>query len=818
MPHFAEVILPLALPQNFTYSIPDNLQEQIAIGKRVIVQFGKRKLYTALVARLHDLAPKGYQTKAILEVEDERPIINEAQLKLWSWIAEYYICTRGEVMTAALPAGLKLESETRVVRNQLKKLVDEELTDHEYLIVEALQGAEALSIKEIAEITDVKNPLRIIQNLLGKHYVLLEEELKTGYKPKKKRFAKLVDGISEERLSEIFGELSRAPKQSNLLLTYFKLGASIKDNFPIVASKLIKQSEASSSMLNALNDKGIFEVYEQEIGIAKEGEDDIKNLKSLSEVQEKALEEIQTSFTKHDVCLLHGVTSSGKTEIYVKLIAKQLEQNKQALYLVPEIALTTQLISRLAQYFGDAVLVYHSRFSDRERVETWLRLREQSNTPFLVVGARSSLFLPFSDLGLVLIDEEHENSFKQYDPAPRYHARDTAMVLAKFHQAKVLLGSATPAFESYYNAKQGKYGYVSLTKRFGDMALPEIQCVDLKEAYRKKKMRGNFSDTLIEHIEDVVKQGKQVILFQNRRGFNSLIQCRNCGNVNQCKNCDISLTYHKHIDLLRCHYCGFTRQLPPKCPACGSIELKPLGFGTEKLEEDLSLMLPEITVKRMDLDTTRKKYAYANIISAFEDGEIDVLVGTQMVTKGLDFENVALVGVMNADTLLNFPDFRAHEKAFQLMAQVAGRAGRKGKRGKVLIQTSNPYHHTIRHVMDNQYLSLFKEEVVERKQYKYPPFYRLIKIILKHKKREIVLKEATEVGKLLRGIFGDRILGPEFPLVSRLRNFYVMEIMLKLENGISHRKAKETLTENIAQYFQHTAKNKLQVVYDADPL
>ncbi len=818
MPQFVEVILPLALPQNFTYSIPLNLQEEIAVGKRVIVQFGKRKLYTALVARLHNVAPKGYQTKPILEIEDNEPIVNEVQLKLWAWIAEYYMCTRGEVMTAALPAGLKLESETRVIRNQLKKLMDEDLTDYEYLIMEALQGTEALSIKEIADITDVKQPLRIIQNLLGKHYILLEEELKTGYKPKKKRFVKLKDGLTDTDLTEIFAQLGNAPKQANLLLTYFKLGATLQHNIPILAARLLKQSDAGASALKSLSDKEIFTIYHEEIGILKAGEDAIKSLKELSIEQTKAYQEIEESFTKHDVSLLHGVTSSGKTEIYVKLIAEQLKLQKQALYLVPEIALTTQLITRLSHYFGDAILVYHSRFSDRERVETWLRLRQQSNTPFLIVGARSSLFLPFGDLGLVIIDEEHESSFKQYDPAPRYHARDTAMVLAKLHGAKVLLGSATPAFESFYNAKQQKYGYITLTKRFGDMALPEIQCVDLKDAYRKKKMRGHFSETLIEHIEQVVKNGKQVILFQNRRGFNSLIQCKNCGNVNQCKNCDISLTYHKHIDMLRCHYCGYTRNLPPKCVACGSIELKPLGFGTEKLEEDLGLMLPNISVKRMDLDTTRKKHAYANIISAFEDGEIDVLVGTQMVTKGLDFENVALVGIMNADTLLNFPDFRAHERAFQLMAQVAGRAGRKGNRGKVLIQTSEPYHHTIRHVMDNQYVDLFKEEIIERKQYKYPPYYRLIKITLKHKKREILLEEATQVGKILRETFGDRILGPEFPMTPRLRNFYLMEVMLKLENGISHVKAKEALADKIAHYFQHTAKNKLQVVYDADPL
>ncbi len=818
MTQFAEVILPLALPQNFTYGIPLPLQNEVAVGKRVVVQFGKRKLYTALVARIVDQAPEGFTPKPILEVEDQKPIVSETQLKLWSWISEYYLCTKGEVMTAALPAGLKLESETRVVPNRLKKVIDEELTDHEYLIIEALQSQDGLSIKEIADITEVKNPLRIIQNLLGKHYILLEEELKTGYTPKKRRYARLKTGISDVALNEIFASLHRAPKQANLLLTYFKMGGSLAETPEFLASRLLKQSEAGESALKSLEEKGVFELfYEKEI-TKQSGVESAKNLKPLSNEQEQAFDQVKQSFESKSACLLHGVTSSGKTEIYVKLIAEQLKAKKQVLYLVPEIALTTQLIKRLRHYFGEAVLVYHSRFSDRERVEAWMDLRQNATSPKLIVGARSSLFLPFGALGLIIVDEEHESSFKQYDPAPRYHARDTAIVLGQLHKAKVLLGSATPAFETYFNAKQGKYGHVLLNKRFGDLPLPEIQCIDLKEAHRKKKMRGHFSETLLEEIEGTVKGGKQVILFQNRRGFNSMIQCRNCGTVNQCKNCDISLTYHKHIDLLRCHYCGFTRQVPPKCPACGSIELKPLGFGTEKLEEDLSLMLPGIRVKRMDLDTTRKKYAYENLISDFEDGEIDVLVGTQMVTKGLDFENVSLVGIMNADTLLNFPDFRAHERAFQLMAQVAGRAGRKGTRGKVLIQTSNPYHHTIRKVMENNYTAMFEEEVYERKNYKYPPYYRLLRITLKHRKREVLLEESKALGKRLRQRFGERILGPEFPLVPRLRNFYIMEIWLKMEGGISPHKAKHTLRALTEHYFQHEAQHKLQLVFDVDPL
>lgn len=817
MPQFAEVILPLALPQNFTYTVPSFLQDELAVGKRVIVQFGKRKLYTALVARLHNETPEGFTPKPILEIEDQNAIVSDQQLQLWSWISKYYLCTKGEVMTAALPAGLKLESETRVIANQLKKIIDEELTDHEYLIVEALQGQSTLTIKEIADITDVKNPLRIIQNLLGKHYILLEEELKTGYTPKKKRYVRLRSGISDNELNEIFASLSRAPKQAHLLLTYFKMGGTIQDTPRFSAVKILKQSNAGDSALKGLAEKEILEIFYDEEE-KPTGENTSNALKSLSPEQQTAFTEIKKSFENKQVSLLHGVTSSGKTEIYVKLIAEQLAANKQVLYLLPEIALTTQLIKRLRHYFGESVLVYHSRFSDRERVETWMRLREERNTPKLIVGARSSVFLPFGELGLVIVDEEHETSFKQFDPAPRYHARDTAVVLAQLHDAKVLLGSATPAFETYFNAKQGKYGFIELFKRFGDLPLPEIQCVDLKEAYRKKKMRGHFSETLLLEIEETIKAGKQVILFQNRRGFNSMIQCRNCGTVNQCKNCDISLTYHKHLDMLRCHYCGFTRPVPQKCPACGSIELKPLGFGTEKLEEDLSLMLSNIAVKRMDLDTTRKKHAYENIITDFEEGEIDVLVGTQMVTKGLDFENVALVGIMNADTMLNFPDFRAHERAFQLMAQVAGRAGRKGTRGKVLIQTTNPYHNTIRKVMENNYVGMFEEEVYERKNYNYPPYHRMLRLTLKHRNRETVLEESKQLGKILRQQFGTRILGPEFPLVPRLRNLYVMEIWLKMENNMSQSKAKQLLKSTTESYFQNQAQHKLQVIFDVDPL
>lgn len=816
MPYYAEIILPLSLPQNYTYSVPVFMEESLVVGMRVIVQLGRRKLYTGLVAEIHQRQPEGYTPKEILEIEDEHPIITESQLKLWKWISEYYMCYQGEVMIASLPAGLKLESETVVLRNHLKAIVDDELSDYEFLIVEALESQEALSIKEISDIIGIKNPLKIIQTLLGKHYIVLEEELKTGYKPKQKRYVKLANDLKEEEISEWFEKLNRAPKQRDLLLNFFALQLRLGKDKKISASQLLKESESLESSLKSLEEKGLFSLYyDKEIEAPEEF--DLNDLKNLNPHQQRALAEVQSQFKEKDTVLLHGVTSSGKTEIYVRLIDKMMREGKQVLYLVPEIALTTQLISRLQAYFGDKVLVYHSRFSDRKRVETWLGLIENKDEPALVIGARSSVLLPFSNLGLIIVDEEHETSFKQHDPAPRYHARDTSIVLSHLHSAKVLLGSATPSFESYYNAKNGKFGLVEIHHRHGDLPLPEILCVDLKRARSKRQMRGHFSEEMINAIQNVLNQKKQVILFQNRRGFSTMIQCNNCGHVTQCKNCDISLTYHKHIDLLRCHYCGYSRKVPQKCPACNSHEIRSLGFGTEKLEDDLQIMLENAEIRRMDLDSTRKKNAYENIIQDFEDGAIDVLVGTQMVTKGLDFENVALVGIMNADTLLNFPDFRSHERAYQLMAQVAGRAGRKGERGQVLIQTSDPYHQVIRKVMDNDYIGMYEDAIYERKNYNYPPFHRLIKLTLKHKDRSKLSTSANLIGKELRNTFGARVLGPEFPLTARLRNQYQMEILLKLEEEVSLKKVKINLREIIESFFKENAEHKVRVIYDVDP-
>ncbi len=810
---FAEVILPLALPQNYTYRIPSALEPKVQRGIRVVVQFGKRKLYTALVARVHQEKPQDFKPKDLLDVEDEHPIVNDFQFSLWQWMAGYYLCTQGEVMAAALPNGLKLESEMSVLPNQLKELVDDELSDAEFLVVEALEQQQKLSIKEISAITEMANPLPIIKSLLGKRYILLEEEIKGGYRPVQKRYVKLPANLSETAINEVFADLEKAPKQRDLLLAFFSLK---KNSDRVTASKLLKYCQASDGSLKSLEKKGLLELfYDAENTPPQPGKAEV--LKTLNQHQQTALNELKALWEKHDVNLLHGITSSGKTEIYSALIEPLLAQNKQVLYLVPEIALTTQLIGRLQKHFGPQVMVYHSRFSDRERVESWLKLLEEPHAPRLIIGARSSVFLPFSNLGLVIVDEEHETSFKQFDPSPRYHARDTAIVLAKMHKAKVLLGSATPSLESYQNAQNQKFGLVQLFKRYGDMPLPEITCVDLKEARRKKRLRGAFTEDLQLAIEASLNANKQVILFQNRRGFSTFIQCKSCSYVMQCQNCDISLTYHKHSHNLRCHYCGYQRKIPQRCPACNSHEINNLGFGTEKLEDDLQLMFPDISVQRMDLDTTRKKNAFQSIITDFEEGDTQILVGTQMVTKGLDFENVGLVGIMNADALLNFPDFRSHERAFQLLGQVAGRAGRKGERGKVIIQTSEPYHHVIRKVMDSQYQEFFKQELYERKQFKYPPFYRIIKLTLKHRDQQHLESRSRKLGQALRASFGNRVLGPEFPLVARLRNRYHMELLLKLEPQAHLGKVKSIIQNTIVEFEQNYPQQKIQIVFDVDP-
>ncbi|MFD0762154.1 primosomal protein N' [Lutibacter aestuarii] len=776
MIHYISVILPIPLQKLFTYKITVAEASFLKKGMRVAVEFGKSKIYTALVYRIHTEAPVGYEAKDIYQILDEIPIVNETQITHWEWIANYYMCSLGEVFRAALPSAFLLESETAILLQQ--GFNDEKsLTNEEFLVFEALQHQPQLSIHQVIQILDKKKVFPIIKQLIEKKVIVVKEQIYEQYKPKLVKYIQLTkEWEAADKLSELLNELGRAKKQRDVILTYFQLKAQKK---PIKASELQEQSNGSTAVIKSLIDKHILSYYYiQKDRITFNGKS--SEIKELTIHQQKAFEAIESTFKTKQVALLKGVTSSGKTEIYVKLIKQLLENNKQVLFLLPEIALTTQLIERLQHYFGEYLSVFHSKYSMNERVEVWNNVLESKAKAQLILGARSSLFLPFSNLGLIIVDEEHEPSFKQYDPAPRYHARDAAIVLAHQHKAKVILGSATPSIESYYNATQQKYGLVTLDRRYGDVLLPEIELVDIKEKYRKKRMTGHFSDRLLEMISEALNEKEQVILFQNRRGFAPVVECETCGVSPQCPQCDVSLTFHSFRKELRCHYCGYRQTMPHNCGACGSEKLNTKGFGTEQIELELHQLFPDANIGRMDLDTTRGKYGYQKILGQFQAQEIDILVGTQMLSKGLDFANVSLVGIMNADTMLNFPDFRAHERSYQLMVQVAGRAGRANKRGKVAIQTFNPYHQILQQVSTNAYAEMYKEQLDERWQYHYPPFYRIIKITLRHKDFNRVEEGAHWLGKSLTGIFKEQVLGPTTPAISKIRNYYIRHIIVKI--------------------------------------
>lgn len=794
MTYFINVILPIPLNKEFTYSVNENEAHFLKPGMRVAVQFGKSKVYAALVTKIHQQAPEIYEAKEIEHILDETPIVTANQLNLWTWISQYYMCSKGEVMRAALPSAFLLESETIILRND-KETVDESgLKDDEFLLYEALQHQSLLRIQEVMDIIGKKNVLPLIKRLIEKQVITVQEEIYEQYKPKLVRYVRLVaEYTNEEGLQLLLDSLSRAPKQRDVLMHLFMLQA--KNDEAIKVSELIKAASSNATVIKTLINKNILEEYYKQTDRVQYESDEVTTTKDLNSYQEQALKDIKRHFLEKDVCLFHGVTSSGKTEVYVKLIEEQIQDGKQVLYLLPEIALTTQLISRLQEYFGEKLAVYHSKYSVNERVEAWNNVKDAKFKAQIVIGARSSIFLPFTNLGLVIIDEEHESSFKQYDPAPRYHARDTAVVLSSMFKAKVVLGSATPALESYYNAEQGKYGLVELTRRYGNVLMPDINLVDLKTKYKKKEMTGHFSDTLLKAIQDALKEKEQVILFQNRRGYSPVVECNTCGHSPQCPNCDVSLTYHNFRNQLRCHYCGYHIAMLQKCLACDSHELTTKGFGTEQIENELRELFPEHHIGRMDQDTTRGKHGYEKIITKFEDGEIDILVGTQMLTKGLDFRNVTLVGIMNADNLLNFPDFRAHERSFQLMQQVAGRAGRTSKRGKVLIQTYNPYHQILQQVSINDYSGMYKDQIEERYQYKYPPFYRIIKITGRHKDYNKVNEATLWLAKSLSMTFKENILGPEFPPISRIRNQYNKNILIKIPHGQSLKKTKDVINK-----------------------
>ena len=816
MQDFINVILPIPIEKLFTYKVTGEEAKALKPGMRVAVPFGKSKIYTALVFEIHNTAPTVYEAKEIDQILDDQPIVTNIQLKFWHWLAQYYMCSIGEVFRSAVPSALLLESETLILRNDRANIEENDLLDDEFLVFEALQHQSILRVQEISDILDKKNIIPVLNRLLKKNIIFLKEEMYEQYKPKLVRYVQLGKNYrSEENLEALLNGLTRAPKQSQVVLSLFQLQAVTKK--PVKVSELEKASNSSSSIIKTLIDKGILEEqFVQTDRVVYEGDDENEALKSLNDYQKAALKDIKNSFQDNKVVLLHGVTSSGKTEVYVKLIEEFLSQGKQALYLLPEIALTTQLISRLQAYFGEKVAVYHSKYNVQERVEVWNNVLENKPVAQIVIGARSALFLPFKDLGLVIVDEEHESSFKQYDPAPRYHARDAAIVLGNLHGSDILLGSATPSVESFYNVKVGKYGYAHIERRYGNVLMPDMELVDIKEQSRKKRMKGHFSERLLEEITETLDNGEQVILFQNRRGFAPIMECTTCGHAPQCPNCDVSLTYHQHRKQLRCHYCSYHIALQETCQACGNATLDTKGFGTEQVEQELNTLFPKANVGRMDLDTTRGKHGYEKIINSFEQQEIDILVGTQMLTKGLDFRNVNLVGIMNADSLLNFPDFRAHERSFQLLTQVAGRAGRTKKRGKVIIQSYNPNHRILQQVTTNDYLGMFQEQIYEREQYKYPPINRIIKITFKHKDYNKLNDAAEWFAKSLRNSFGGNVLGPEYPPVARIRNQYIKNVIIKIGENYSLVKTKNSIKRIEKSFNAISYYRGVRVIYNVD--
>ena len=819
---FADIILPVPVHQLFTYRIPFEMNDFIYAGIRVVVPFGKSKLLTGIVINVHENIPANYQAKYIEHVLDDSPIIKQEQFKLWQWISDYYMAPIGDVMNAALPSNFKLASETKIVLHPDYNNDYSQLDDRQYQIVEALEIRETLDLKEISEIVGIKTIQPIIKVLMDKKVVFTLEELNNKFTPKTAIYIvlneKYLDNDQLESLIQQLETKKTTHKQLENLLLLIREGNYNNGKIEPVLRKQLESVGASISTLNTLEKNGYITQERFEISRFKEKNNSVKEFKKLSDSQLNGLNEIRSTFETKQVTLLHGVTGSGKTEVYVELIQEQIAKGKQVLFLLPEIALTTQLITRLSSYFGDLIGVYHSKFNQNERVEIWNHVLNNNPNQFrIILGARSSIFLPFADLGLIIVDEEHESSFKQYDPSPRYNARDCAIVLGHMHKAKVLLGSATPAMETYYNAKNGKYGLVELSDRFGGIQMPEIFCADLKKERKNKSMQSHFSAFLVDHIRLALNNKEQIILFQNRRGYTPLWMCEICNWTPKCKNCDVSLTYHKQTNTLKCHYCGYLTPPVGTCSCCGSNRLKMLGFGTEKIEDDLSILFPNIRIQRMDLDTTRSKNAYENIISEFENRNVDVLIGTQMVTKGLDFDNVSLVGILDADMLLNRNDFRAFERSYQLMSQVAGRSGRKNKRGSVIIQTGDVDNWVIQKVIAHDYKGFYESEIVERKNYFYPPFYKIIEFTLKHKDENLVNQASNEFAKSLREIFKERVLGPEFPVVARVNNQFIKVIKLKIERDAPEKKIKERINELIDSFFSAPVNKSIRLLIDVDP-
>ena len=821
MEKFVDVIVPLPLHACFTYALPSEMAERVRIGCRVVVPFGKKKYYTGIVRNVHYLKPQTYEVKEVTAVLDERPILLPLQFRFWEWLADYYLCTQGDVYKAALPSGLKLESKT-LVEAEPNFDATERLTERERTILALLAVEPVQSVTKLEKESGLKNILGVIKSLLDKEAIFVKEELKRTYKPKVETCVRLTEAArNERRLHFFFDELQRrAPKQLDLLMKYIELsgwlgGRELKE---VSKAELLKRGGATPAVFSALVSRGVFEVYQREVGRLAHTGQTVSPLNELNTHQQKAYDAILSSFLTKNVCLLYGVTASGKTEIYIHLIAEALRQGKQVLYLLPEIALTAQITERLRRVFGARLGVYHSKFPDAERVEVWQK--QLSDQPYdIILGVRSSAFLPFTRLGLVIVDEEHENTYKQQDPAPRYHARNAAIVLASMYGAKTLLGTGTPSVESWYNATEGgKYALVELKERYKEIQLPEIIPVDIKELQRKKRMNGPFSPVLLQYVRQALEQKEQVILFQNRRGFAPMIECHTCGWVPKCKNCDVSLTYHKGLNMLTCHYCGYTIPVPRQCPACEGTDLRNRGFGTEKIEDDIKVLFPEARVARMDLDTTRTRTAYERIIADFEQGKTDILIGTQMVSKGLDFDHVSVVGILNADTMLNYPDFRAYERAFQLMAQVAGRAGRKNQRGRVVLQTKSIDHPIIAQVMRNDFEGMVAGQLVERQLFRYPPYYRLVYVYLKHRKEDVLEQAAGQMAVYLRSGLGKRVLGPDKPPVARIQTLFIRKIVIKVEQKVAMAKVREYLMDVQRTLISDERYRSLIVYYDVDPM
>ncbi|MEJ1242335.1 primosomal protein N' [Chryseolinea sp. T2] len=820
---FAELLLPVPVPRLFTYRVPFNMNDRVMKGQRAIVQFGDRKILTGVILNLHEQPPTQYEAKYLLELLDEFPVVTDVQLKLFQWIKDYYLCSLGEVLNAGLPSGLKLGSESRVQLHPAFNLEESNLpfSEKELILLKNLE-ADSLDYSAVSKLLDIKHPYSILKSLVAKEAVILYEEVREKYKPKTEMRVRLTsEYATPEALEALFNTLSLKPKQEEVVLRYLQEVPILTDanrNKAGLGRKQLLEPDLSESSLNTLIKNGVFELFQVLVSRFADAPTESGTVSQLSDEQHAALVDITNQLQQKPALLLHGITGSGKTEVYIHLIRQALEGGNQVLYLLPEIALTTQVVQRLRRVFGNSMGVYHSRFSDNERVEIWKGVLN-GNLKF-IVGVRSSIFLPFDSLGLIIVDEEHDASYKQQEPAPRYNARDVALVMGQFHHAKVILGSATPSLESWFQAQQGKYGYVSLSKRFGSAQLPTVVLADMHEARIRKTIKGEFSQVLLRHIAEALSRKEQVIVFQNRRGYSPMVNCEDCGWVPKCINCAVSLTYHQYRRAMICHYCGYRESLPEKCPSCSSTRLKTVGYGTEKLEEELTLQFPDASVRRMDLDTTRNRTAYESIIDEFEKGETNILVGTQMVTKGLDFDGVSLVGIFNADRMIHFPDFRSYERAFQLITQVSGRAGRRSTPGTVVIQTSSVDHPLLQTILRQDILGFYGSQLEDRKVHGYPPFTRLIEVTVKHSDKATCRNAALDLfERVRRGLASVRVLGPGEPMVAKVRNQYLMNILIKVPRaGIALDELKKQLEGIINSVLQSKSFKNLRIIADVDPV